>query len=488
MEGEDVHVKKVVIIGGGLGGLSAAVTLAQHGVDVQLFEKNSHFGGKLMPVQLGDYYFDFGPNTITMPFVFRHVIEQTGARTEDYITFRKLSVHTKNVYEDKTTFFLSSDRDYMKEQLAVIDRVGALRYDDFLREVERLYRLAKTHFFPRIFRSFFNYMSPSLAFALLNARPLETLHHFFQRYFTNEHVIQAYDRYATYIGSSPYMAPATFAMIAYLEMVDGVYYVDGGNARIAQTFAHLAQKAGAQLHLNRAVKRVVVKNGKVIGVELADGEKVEADVVIMNADLLQAYRELVDPHDRSYERAEPSISAFVMLVGTKETWDDLAHHNVFFSPNYKQEFEHILAGRYSEHPTIYVCAPPFTKEGSSLFVLVNAPPLTKDGRMQVDEQAYKQLVYERLRSYGLNVVPDVERVITPLHIAEQFGAYRGALYGIASNRRRDTFLRPSNACKRIAGLYFVGGTTHPGGGSPMVVISGQNVANHLLGAKLSLPF
>ncbi|MGG6432539.1 phytoene desaturase family protein [Anoxybacillus sp. D401a] len=488
MEGENVYVKKVVIIGGGLGGLSAAVTLAHRGVDVQLFEKNSHFGGKLMPVQLGSYYFDFGPNTITMPFVFRHVIEQTGARTEDYMTFRKLSVHTKNVYEDGTTFFLSSDRDYMKEQLAAIDRVGALRYDDFLREVERLYRLANTHFFPRIFRSFVDYMSPSLAIALWKARPLETLHHFFQRYFTNEHVIQAYDRYATYIGSSPYMAPATFAMIAYLEMVDGVYYVDGGNARIAQTFAHLAQKAGAQLHLNRAVKRVVVKNGKVIGVELADGEKVEADVVIMNADLLQAYRELVDGRDRSFQRAEPSISAFVMLVGTDETYDHLAHHNVFFAKHYKKEFTHLFAGHYSDEPTIYVCAPPFTKEGSSLFILVNAPPLTEDGRMQVDEQAYKQLVYERLRSYGLNIVPKVERVITPLHIAEQFGAYRGALYGIASNRRRDTFLRPSNACKRVKGLYFVGGTTHPGGGSPMVVISGQNVANHLLGAKLSLPF
>lgn len=481
-------MKKVVIIGGGLGGLSAAVTLAQRGVDVQLFEKNSHFGGKLMPVQLGDYYFDFGPNTITMPFVFRHVIEQTGARTEDYITFRKLSVHTKNVYEDGTTFFLSSDRDYMKEQLAAIDRVGALRYDDFLREVERLYRLAKTHFFPRMFRSFVDYMSPSLAVALLNARPFETLHHFFQRYFTNEHVIQAYDRYATYIGSSPYMAPATFAMIAYLEMVDGVYYVEGGNARIAHTFAMLAKRAGATLHTNRAVKRVIVKNGTVKGVELEDGEKVEADVVIMNADLLRAYRELVDPHDRSYERVEPSISAFVMLVGTKQTWDDLAHHNVFFSSNYKQEFEHLFAGRYSERPTIYVCAPPFTKEGSSLFVLVNAPPLTKDGRMQVDEHAYKQLVYERLRAYGFDIVPDVEQVITPLHIVEQFGAYRGALYGMASNRRRDTFLRPSNACRRVKGLYFVGGTTHPGGGSPMVVISGQNVANHLLGAKLSLPF
>ncbi|ACJ34554.1 phytoene desaturase family protein [Anoxybacillus flavithermus] len=488
MEGENVYVKKVVIVGGGLGGLSAAVTLAQRGVDVQLFEKNNHFGGKLMPVQLGNYYFDFGPNTITMPFVFRHVIEQTGERTEDYLTFRKLRVHTKNVYEDQTTFFLSSDREYMKEQLAHIDPIGALRYDDFLREVERLYQLAKTHFFPRIFHSFTDYISPSLAMALLKARPFETLHHFFQRYFTNEHVIQAYDRYATYIGSSPYMSPATFAMIAYLEMVDGVYYVEGGNARIAHTFAMLARRAGATLHTNRAVKRVIVRNGAVKGVELEDGEKVEADVVIMNADLLQAYRELVDPHDRSYERAEPSISAFVMLVGTKDTWNHLAHHNVFFSDNYKQEFEHIFSGKYSEHPTIYVCAPPFTKEGSSLFILVNAPPLTKDGRMQVDEQAYKQLVYEKLRSYGLNIVPDVEQIITPLHIAEQFGAYRGALYGMASNRRRDTFLRPSNACRRIGGLYFVGGTTHPGGGSPMVVISGQNVAHHLLGIKLSLPF
>lgn len=334
--------KKVLIIGGGLAGLSAAITLANKGFDVELFEKNKHFGGKLMPVALGDYTFDFGPNTITMPEVFRKVIEQTGDKAEDYFHMIKLEYHTRNVFSDGTSFDLSSSREYMMQQLNQMD--PAHKYDDFLKEVTRLFKLSEKHFLPKTFQSWQDYLSPSLGAALLQVRPLQSLNSFFRQYFSHPHVLQAFNRYSTYIGSSPYKTPATFAMIAYLEMIGGVYYVEGGNVKIAEAYVKIAKKLGAKLHADSPVKKVIVKNKKAIGIELEDGEKIHGDYFIMNADLLKAYPELVSESDRpSFPNSKaaglsPSTSAFLVLAGVNKRFSELRHHNVYFSDNYEQEF------------------------------------------------------------------------------------------------------------------------------------------------------
>lgn len=487
-------MKKTIIVGGGLGGLAAAVTLANAGVAVELYEKNNHFGGKLMPVKLGNHSFDFGPNTITMPEVFNAVIEQTGESASDYFELIPLPVHTRNHFPDGRYLDFSSDKKIMEREIHRIAPEDAVNYERFLDEISRIYGLAERYFFPSTFQSWRDYLSPSLGKALLQVRPAETMEHFYKRYFNDSSLLQALGRYATYIGSSPYKAPATFSMIAYLELIGGVYYTKGGNTLIAEGFSAVARKKGALLHAGTAVQKIIVQNGKATGVELEDGTVSEADTVILNGDLLTAFPQLTDESMRpsfSNKKSasyEPSISAFVILAGLNTRLSGLKHHNVYFSGNYRKEFDELFdKNSYSEQPTVYISNsshtdPTISPDGDNLFILVNAPALSADGTLQIDAESYKHKIYDFLESYGLDIRRYLieEKVFTASFIADHFNAYRGSLYGPSSHRKKDAFLRPANASPDIKNLYFVGGSTHPGGGSPMVTMSGQNVAKLIL--------
>ncbi|KMJ57854.1 phytoene desaturase [Bacillus sp. LL01] len=480
-------MKKIVVIGGGLGGLSAAITLATRGSNVTLLEMNSHLGGKLMPVQLGQASFDFGPNTITMPDVFREVISQTGENPETYIDFIKLDSHTRNISSEGTIFDFSADKEKMLEQLGNLDPIGARNYPAFLEEVTRLYKLGESQFFRRTFTSTKDYLSPSLGASFGKVRPLQSLHNFHRKYFTNPFVIQALDRYATYIGSSPYVTPATFGLIAYLELVDGVFYTKGGNTRIAEGFEKVARKLGVTILTNCKVTSIEVKNKKAVSVSTENGELYPADTVVMNADLLVAYPELVNeldrPHfsDKKAEGYEPSISAYVLLAEMNKRHSELLHHTVYFSGNYKEEFQSLFKNKeYASDPTIYLSNSSFTERekspnGDNLFILVNAPAICRHHTGASDN--HKELIYEILAQKGLSLKEHVltERVIDPSDIQSRFGAFKGALYGVASNRKMDAFFRPRNKSTDIGNLFFVGGSTHPGGGSPMVTLSGLNI-------------
>lgn len=487
-------MKNVIIIGGGLGGLAAAVTLAHAGFHVRLFEKNPHLGGKLMPVKLGSHSFDFGPNTITMPGVFKGIIEQTGDRAEDYFDLIPLKNHTRNHFPDGTQLDFSSDAAEMAKEIEQFSPKDAANYPAFLKEVERLYGMSEHYFFPATFQSWKDYLSPSLGLALLRARPTETLHHFFGRYFSDKRLIQALDRYATYIGSSPFKAPATFSMIAHLELAQGVFYTKGGNVRIAEAFAKVARKNGAVLQTSAEVEKILVEKGKATGVLLADGQTFKADLVILNGDLLSAYPKLVEEKfrpsftDAKISRFEPSISAFVITAGLNSRLPALKHHNVFFSGDYRQEFDDLFSKqRYSDEPTVYISNSSYTDpaaspDGSNLFILVNAPALTPDGRLQIEPEQYKERIYGFLEGYGIAIRDHLveEQVFTPAFLKDSFNAYRGALYGPSSHRKADAFLRPANASTDIDNLFFIGGSTHPGGGSPIVTMGGQNLAKGII--------
>lgn len=487
-------MKKAIIIGGGLGGLSAAVTLANAGMEVELYEKNEHFGGKLMPVQLGNHSFDFGPNTITMPEVFNSIIEQTGESASTYFELIPLTTHTRNHFPNGRHIDFSSNKDIMQSELHRFAPEDSENYARFLKEISRIYKLAERYFFPSTFQSWHDYLSPSLGKALLQVRPIESMDHFYRRFFGDSALLQAFGRYATYIGSSPYKAPATFSMIAYLELVGGVYYAKGGNTRIAEGFAAVARKNGAVLHAGKAVNKIIVRESKAVGVQLDDGVVSEADAIILNGDLLSAFPQLTVESDRpsfSNKKSvsfEPSISAFVILAGLNTRLPGLKHHNVYFSGDYRKEFEDLFEKRsYSKQPTVYisnssVTDPTISPDGDNLFILVNAPALTLDGKLQIDAEAYKNRIYDFLETYGLDIRSHLveEKIFTPAFIAENFNAFRGSLYGPSSHRKKDAFLRPANASSDIKNLYFVGGSTHPGGGSPMVTMSGQNVAKRIL--------
>ncbi|MFC0522199.1 phytoene desaturase family protein [Pontibacillus salicampi] len=485
-------MKDIIIVGGGLAGLTSSIYLASAGYNVTILEKNSHFGGKMMDVNVGSYHFDFGPNTITMPHVFQQVMEEAGLNSEDYFSFQQLETHTRNSFGDGFSFDLSSSHRYMLEQLKRLDPKGANSYKQFIQQITRLYSYSEQHFLHRTFESWQDYLSPKLASALMKVKPNISMHDFMKQYFENPKIIQALDRYATYIGSNPYVAPATFAMIAYLELVDGVYYVKGGNTNIAKGLTAAAEKLGVNLYPNTPVSKLVIKDKRVTGVTLHNNTTLEAEEVIMNGDLLKQYPELVEesarPHftNKRADSYEPSISAFVILAGLNKQMDGLHHHHVFFTKNYEKEFKQLSDGYYPSSPTIYVCTssktdPPVSPDGDNCFILVNAPALTDNG-ITLDKEAYKQRVYDRLKAFGQDIQPHVveEQVYTPEDIEEQFGSYKGSIYGPASNRKVDAFRRPYNKSQDLENLYFVGASTHPGGGSPMVVLSGKNVAHSII--------
>ncbi|WP_026689380.1 phytoene desaturase family protein [Alteribacter aurantiacus] len=485
-------MKTIAVIGGGLGGLASAIRLKSHGYHVLLFEKNAHTGGKLHEVQLGTHSFDFGPNTITMPHVFKQVLLDAGENPDEYFSFKRLETHTKNVFNDGSSFFFSSNQDRMEEELSSIDPHSAIGYRQYKEEVARLYTLAETHFFKRTFSSWKDYLSLPLAKALMSVKPLQSLDAFHRQYFRDDRIVQAFNRYATYIGSSPYRSPATFALIGHLELTDGVYYTKGGNVEIAKGLTKAAERLGVSIFRNCGIKQIRTKNKQATTVITSDDQSFDVDAIVMNGDLLTQVPALLEEQvrpkmsNRKMNRFSPSVSAFVTLAAVNHRFD-LHHHQVFFNDNYKDEFESIFTKQeYSKDPTIYICTssktdPSVSPDGDNLFILVNAPPLKEGEQLSVDPFEYEELIFERLKAKGIAILPHLlhKKTVTPKEIADTFNAYKGSLYGIASNRRSDTFLRPYNQSPDISNLFFAGGSTHPGGGSPMVVLSGMNAADRL---------
>ncbi|PYZ94415.1 phytoene desaturase [Salipaludibacillus keqinensis] len=487
--------RTALVIGGGLAGLSAAIRLQFAGIQTTLLEKNHEVGGKLHEVTLGTHRFDFGPNTITMPHVFQSVLEKVHENPDDYFEFIKLETHTKNVFSDGSHLFFSSNQQLMTEELARLDPQSAKKYAAYLKEVKKLYHLSNKHFLHRTFSSWKDYLSLPLAKAMASARPLQSLDQFHRSFFKDERIIRAFNRYATYIGSSPYTAPATFGLIGHLEMGDGVYYTKGGNHQIALGFKKAAKKLGVRIVCNEEVVKGYSSNNKLDSVETKSGGHYKADVFVLNGDLLTQYPRLIQESDRpsmsnkKVNQFEPSISAFVTLAASSKR-HDLHHHHVFFGDDPREEFQDIFQyGTYGKDPTIYVCTssktdPSMSPDGDNLFILVNAPPLKKEVQRSMDLKSMEQKLYQQLDKKGLSIQSNIvaSKIVDPQMMQDHYYAFRGALYGVASNKRKDTFLRPFNRSQDLGNLYFAGGSTHPGGGSPMVVLSGQNVAEKIVQA------
>lgn len=488
MERKIILSGKVIVIGSGLGGLSAGITLQSKGFDVTIIDENVHTGGKMMPVDENGFHFDFGPNTITMPDIFRRVINDAGGDADRYFRFTKLTKHTKNVFPDGRVLFQSTDPEEMKESLSAFG--DGERYEAYLKEVRRLYDLAEKGFFYRVFNSWRDYLSPSLSAHFAKVRPLEKMDHFHRRFFRHADVLKVFNRYATYIGSSPYQCPATFSLIGHLEMNDGVYYTQGGNTGIAKGFSAFFKEHGGVIRSGTKVKKILVEGREAKGILTSSGDEVRGDYVIVNGDYITATKELLDERerpstpDRKLDAYEPSISAFVILAGLREFQADIHHHQVFFTDDYKEEFDDIFnKKRLPKDPTIYIshsaATDPGVTKGSNLFILVNAPAVNLT---EEEAKRYKNKIYDALEQKGIPIRSQLEyeKVMTPDAIKGKFSAYRGALYGIASHTMTEAFLRPSNVSRDVRNLFYAGGTTHPGGGSPMVTISGKNVADFIL--------
>jgi phytoene desaturase len=480
-------MKPVVIIGAGIGGLSAAIHLAAAGRPVIVFEKNSQVGGKMGQVEVGGYYWDRGPSVITMRHVFEELFATAGRRLDGYLELLPIEPLTRYFYPDGTRLDASRDLTRMAEQIGRIDQRDVEGYLAYLAYAARLHRITGPVFIydrPPTWRSFLKVPLGDW----LKADGLRTMDQAISSYVRSPQLRQLLGRFATYVGASPYQAPATLNVIAHVELTGGVWYPRGGVYEIARAMRQLAEELGVIIVTGRGVEEIMTEKGQVTGVRLAGGEFQTAAAVVSNLDVTTTYARLL-PHQPHRGPQEPSCSGFILLLGVNKQHPELAHHNIFFSGDYPAEFRAIFQeGRPPAEPTVYLAisaksdpghAPP---GGENWFVLVNAPPLGDAYDWTEEAAGYRDLVLERLAGSGYDVRDhiQVERIWTPLDLAQDSGAWRGALYGASSNSRLAAFRRPHNRAKGIPGLYFAGGTTHPGGGVPMVTLSGRAAAQLLV--------
>lgn len=479
-------MKKGVVIGGGIAGLVSASVLAAKGYEITLLEKQSTLGGKLQEIQLDHFRFDLGPSTITMPWVFERVFREAGKTIDPALRFIPLTVNSRNFFANGSVIDLTSDPNYMAEQLVAFSPENRNGFLEYLAEIQRMYEVAEDQFFENPLIEWKDYFQPKLIKSLLSIHPIQSMDSFHRKYFDDPRLIAMMNRYATYVGSSPYETPATFSLIAYLELVQGVYYIEGGNYRLIEAFERLARAVGVNIVTQCQVEKILTKQNQVRGVQ-AGGEKWEADFVISNVDVRTTQERLLSLPKRKIRRDPLSSSGFLCLFGVNKKFAHLHHHNHFFPSNYGREFIDIFEQKaWSLSPALYICNSGFSESehagnGSNLYVLVNVP--AKDSsqlslKMESYDKYRDNIVYWLENNWKLEGISDaieVECCFGPSEIEEMAGAWNGAIYGTVSHGKK-AFLRPNMKEQTCQGLYYTGGTTHPGGGAPMTVLSGLNVA------------
>lgn len=485
-----VHRRSVVVVGGGVGGLAAAIRLASSGHRVQLLERSDRVGGKLASHTAAGFRWETGPSLLTLPGVFDDLLRLAGTSLADACLPVRLNSTCRYQFADGSTFATRDDPAATRAEVEALAPGSGRDWDRWCCRSARVWETAERTFFAGPIedpRALIARMRSPLD--LLAIDPLPTLHQRAALSFGDPRLVQWACRYATYAGSDPWRVPATLGCIPHIEQAFGCWALIGGLATLADALSAAATSLGASVRTGAEVAEILTggPGGRVTGVRLASGEAVSADIVVADVDAAHLYADLLaDPGGRRRVRAAGrSTSGFVLLLGASGRSHALDHHTVLFSSGYRQEFLDMAAGRPPADPTVYVCAADRTDTSAappgheSLFVLVNVPshddPEAAWSGGRAD--AYAERVLDVLDRRGLGLRRRIvhREVITPADLAARHRAVGGAIYGTSSNGRRAAFTRPSNRGPR-PGLYLVGGSTHPGGGLPLVALSAKIVA------------
>lgn len=487
---------RVVIVGAGVAGLTAALALAARGVDVTVLERSSAPGGKMRQISIGSAQIDSGPTVFTMRWVFDELFAAAGLTFTDHVRLDPLSILARHSWEADATLDLFADHERTVD--AIGDFAGAADaegYRAFCRDTKRIYDILEKPFLRAAQPSMGGLIGADGFRGLLRLpqiQPFSSMWSALGKYFTDPRLRQLFGRYATYCGSSPYLAPATLMLVAHVER-EGVWSIDGGMRSLSEAIAECAKSFGASIRYEQEVSEVLVTCGRTSGVRLVSGERVAADAVIMNADVAAIASGLFG-HDINHGAAAiparaRSLSAMTWSLTAKTDGFPLTRHNVFFSRDYAAEFRDIFQhDALPRAPTVYVCAQDRRDDDRTitgderLLVLVNAPP---NGDRHLYEPAEVEqcakLTFDMLERNGLHIFrrPATTRPTTPADFNRLFPGTGGALYGRSSHGWTASFQRPG-ARTKIPGLYLAGGSTHPGPGVPMAALSGRSAATCLL--------
>ena len=485
---------KIVVIGAGMGGMTAAARLSRGGHEVVLYEAYDQVGGKCRTEWIGKVAFDTGPSLLTLPAVYKDFFQRTGKPMGLVCPIESVDPSFDYRFGDGSNLkFSNLSRNKTLESISeTFDAESASQWDRIMKRAERMWDVSRGPFIESELKSPISLMK-RLTFMrdMKIIAPWKTLRDHADEILKDQRLRYIMDRYATYSGSDPRKAPAVLSTIAFVEESFGAWHVKGGLGQLTATVYQRALDVGVKFHLSTPVASISTEGKKVTGVVLADGTFVQADVVVANADASLVYNKLISGHKRALKKArkniaiaDVSVAGFCLLLGMRKDPEQvLNHHTILFPENYDAEFDAIFThGKPVEKPTIYICAPqdPAMSKDETLegwFVLVNAPTHGQfDWNNKEFARNYANTIIDQIEARGISVRDRLESLTirTPADLEAAVHAPGGAIYGTSSNGARAAFMRAKNRSP-IKGLYLVGGSAHPGGGLPLVGIGGDLV-------------
>jgi phytoene desaturase len=486
--------RTAIIIGGGISGLATANLLARDGYRVTLLEQSAQLGGRAGFMQMQGFSFDTGPSWYLMPDIFEHYFSLFGRHIKDYLTLTRLQPAYRIFPQNAPTLTISG---HLDQDAATFEQLESGAGEALRRHVARatkLYEVARRRFLyiDRLVAS--SFIQPDVLGALGAAPKTPYLNTYIERHFKHPVLRQALQYYSVFLGVSPYRAPSLYALMSHLDFQQGVFYPQGGIYEVIRALEKLGQELGVTHRLNTPVAHINSRGARATGVTLADGTALAADLVVSAADLHHTEQSLLDPAARSlpptfWQKAQPSPSAILMYLGVKDRLPQLAHHNLFFTTDWQQNFGDIFQRRVLPHPaSMYVCAPSVTDATvapaghENLFVLVPVPatptPLTSEQQATAAQAYLEQLAH----AIGVPDLQDrlvVNQTFGPADFAKQFNAWQGSGLGLGHTWGQSAWFRPGVKSKRLHNFYTVGGNVRPGIGLPMCLISAQLVIKDL---------
>mgnify|MGYP006087563651 CR=1 FL=1 len=477
---------KVAIIGSGIAGLACSVRLALKGYEVHVFEANDSPGGKLIQLDAQGFRFDAGPSVSTMPHLVDELFLLAGKNPRDHFNYRKKEVVCKYFYPDRTAITGYYDNDDFAEE--VHQKLGMSKSIllNYLKDAKEKHELASQIFLENPIHTIKTFLTRKALKAFANLRRLDlfqSMHSANEKSLIHPKLVQIFDRYATFNGSNPYKAPGILNSIAHLEYGLGTYFIDGGFYSMTRSIYELAKELKVEFHFNSKVSKINVLNKKVNGIT-TNNKTFLADVVVSNMDVTPTYKYLLNNKytPKNLVNHERSSSMLVFYWGVKGSHHQLDLHNVFFTDNYKEEFNFLFNHKeVYKDPTIYINISSKEQKtdapsgSENWFTMVNVPANEGQNWDSIIEKTRINVIQKINNILKIDLEPNIvfEELLEPRIIEQRTSSYKGSIYGASSNSKFSAFLRQSNHSKAIKGLYFCGGSVHPGGGTPLCLLSAK---------------
>lgn len=479
-------MKKALVVGSGIAGIAASIRLAVKGYQVEVFEANAYPGGKLTAIEGKGYRFDAGPSLFTLPEQVEELFQLAGQNPKEHFEYDRLEVVCHYFWEDGKKVKAWADSARFAAEVASELGVSELGIKEVLKRSAFIYEHLSPLFMHRSLHKLSTWIGPQARKAYLNLGKLglfSTMNAFNKRHLKDPKLVQLFNRYATYNGSDPYQTPATLTIIPHLEFNLGAYFPKHGMHDISMSLYKLAVSLGVRYHFNAPVEEILVENQRACGLRV-QGNVVSGDLVVNNMDMVNAYKTILKKQVQPKKLLEQpkSSSALIFYWGITQIFEEIGMHNIFFSEDYEQEFEHLFRkGTIYEDPTVYinctsVCKPDDAPLGAmNWFTMINVPNNQGQDWDQLIAKARKNILAKlsRLLHADIEQLIDFEEILDPRSIEFKTSSAQGALYGNSSNTRFAAFLRHPNFSSQLKSLYFCGGSVHPGGGIPLALLSAK---------------